>query len=130
MKKKNTLLALIAAALLFNSCAHAQTVQEASPQSQLTGPELPKKKKIKLALLLDTSNSMDGLIDQAKAQLWNIVNELSKAKYDTTKPEMEIAIYEYGNDWISAKEQYVRMVTPLTTDLDKISENLFALRTN
>ena len=34
---------------------------------------LPKK-HIKVALLLDTSNSMDGLIDQAKAQLWDIVN--------------------------------------------------------
>ena len=30
-----------------------------------------KKTKIKLALILDTSNSMDGLIDQAKNQLWN-----------------------------------------------------------
>jgi hypothetical protein len=114
-KEKHTLLALATTALLFNSCTHAQTVQQESPQNTtqlLVGPELPKKKKIKLALLLDTSNSMDGLIDQAKAQLWNIVNELSKAKYDTTKPEMEIALYEYGNDWISAKEQYVRMVTP------------------
>ena len=29
----------------------------------------PNKHFIKVALLLDTSNSMDGLIDQAKAQL-------------------------------------------------------------
>ena len=29
--------------------------------------------KIQVALLLDTSNSMDGLIDQAKS-LWDIVN--------------------------------------------------------
>jgi hypothetical protein len=29
-----------------------------------------EKPEIKVALLLDTSNSMDGLIDQAKAQLW------------------------------------------------------------
>ena len=35
-----------------------------------------------LALLLDTSNSMDGLIDQAKSQLWKIVNELAAAKCD------------------------------------------------
>ena len=35
------------------------------------------KQTIKVALLLDTSNSMDGLINQAKAQLWEIVNELS-----------------------------------------------------
>ena len=30
----------------------------------------PKKNTIKVALLLDTSNSMDGLINQAKTQLW------------------------------------------------------------
>ena len=31
------------------------------------------KKKIKIALLLDTSSSMDGLIDQAKSQLWKLI---------------------------------------------------------
>ena len=31
--------------------------------------------KIQLAVLLDTSGSMSGLIEQAKAQLWKIVNE-------------------------------------------------------
>ena len=36
--------------------------------------------KIQVALLLDTSNSMDGLIEQAKSRLWNIVNNLTKLK--------------------------------------------------
>jgi hypothetical protein len=35
---------------------------------------------VQLAILLDTSNSMDGLIDQAKSQLWKIVNEMSRSK--------------------------------------------------
>jgi hypothetical protein len=88
-------------------------------------------KKIKIALLLDTSNSMDGLIDQARAQLWTMVNELAKAKCaDETKPELEIALYEYGNDQLTPAEGYIRMVTPLTNDLDKISEDLFKLTTN
>src|SRR5688572_16962107 len=59
----------------------------------------PDEQAIMLALLLDTSNSMDGLIDQAKSQLWKIVNELSMAKcYDGRKPRIKIALYEYGND--------------------------------
>ena len=45
---------------------------------------------IKVALLLDTSNSMDGLIDQAKAQLWDIINELSYAKYGGKNPNLSI----------------------------------------
>ena len=31
---------------------------------------------VQIALLLDTSSSMDGLIDQAKSQLWKIVNDV------------------------------------------------------
>ncbi len=41
-----------------------------------------KENKIQVALLLDTSNSMDGLIDQAKSRLWNIVNTLTTLKYN------------------------------------------------
>ncbi len=93
--------------------------------------ETKAAKKIKIALLLDTSSSMDGLIEQAKSQLWTMVNELSKAKCaDETKPTLEIALYEYGNDRLSAAEGYIQMVTPLTHDLDKISEDLFKLTTN
>ncbi|HPH47396.1 MAG TPA: hypothetical protein PKU83_10320, partial [Chryseolinea sp.] len=74
---------------------------------------------------------MDGLIDQAKSQLWKIVNELSAAKCgDGTQPNIKIALYEYGNDGLSASEGYIRQVSPLSEDLDVISEKLFSLRTN
>ncbi len=86
--------------------------------------------RIQVALLLDTSNSMDGLIEQAKARLWNIVNTLSTLKYKGAAPEVQIALYEYGNDWLDARTGYIRQVVPLTTDLDLISEKLFSLRTN
>ncbi|MBK7129607.1 MAG: VWA domain-containing protein [Crocinitomicaceae bacterium] len=88
------------------------------------------KNTIKLALLLDTSNSMDGLIEQAKSQLWKIVNALSEAKKDDEFATLEIALYEYGNDDLEAREGYVRQVLPFTTDLDTLSHELFALTTN
>ncbi|MGU3373728.1 vWA domain-containing protein [Chryseobacterium sp. M5A1_1a] len=88
-----------------------------------------KDNKIQVALLLDTSNSMDGLIDQAKSRLWNIVNTLTTLKYNGQTPQVEIALYEYGNDSIT-DENYIRQVTPLTQDLDLVSEKLFALKTN
>ncbi len=92
----------------------------------------PKKAEntIQVALLLDTSNSMDGLIEQAKSRLWNIVNTLTTLKYEGKVPEIQISLYEYGNSGLSADTGYIRQVTPLTTDLDLISEKLFALRTN
>lgn len=85
---------------------------------------------IQIALLLDTSNSMDGLIEQAKARLWRVVNEFALARQDGQAPLLEIALYEYGNDGLSGAAGYIRRVAPLTTDLDLISEELFRLTTN
>lgn len=99
--------------------------------STATNSEEDKKKQtIKVALLLDTSNSMDGLINQAKAQLWEIINELSFAKYGIQKPNLEIALYEYGNDRIESSNGFVRQVLAFNSDLDEISEKLFSLTTN
>ncbi|WP_298782483.1 vWA domain-containing protein [uncultured Polaribacter sp.] len=93
-------------------------------------PKKEKNQTIKVALLLDTSNSMDGLINQAKTQLWEIINELSYAKYGLKKPNLEIALYEYGNSNLSAREGYIRQVLQFSNDLDEISEKLFSLTTN
>ncbi len=90
-----------------------------------------KGQTIMMALLLDTSNSMDGLIDQAKSQLWKIVNEVAAAKsVDGKQPNIKIALYEYGNDGLSSNEGYIRQVSALTEDLDVMSEKLFSLSTN
>lgn len=92
--------------------------------------DCPKKNTIKVALLLDTSNSMDGLINQAKTQLWEIVNELSYARCESENPDLQIALYEYGNNKLPESEGYIRQVIGFSSDLDEISEKLFALRTD
>lgn len=86
--------------------------------------------RIELALLLDTSNSMDGLIHQAKAQLWKIVNELSSCRKRGHSPDLRVALYEYGNSGLPDDGGWVRQVLPLTDNLDDVSEKLFALKTN
>ena len=85
--------------------------------------------KIQMAILLDTSGSMTGLIEQAKAQLWTIVNEFATTRKDGKIPDFEVALYEYGKPSLGQETGYIRMILPLTTDLDKVSEELFALRT-
>jgi hypothetical protein len=92
--------------------------------------KIEENTKIQVAILLDTSGSMDGLIEQAKSRLWNIVNTLTTLKYSGKTPTIEIALYEYGNDGITVEKNYIRQVAPLTNDLDLISEKLFSLRTN
>ncbi len=85
---------------------------------------------VQLALLLDTSNSMDGLIDQARAQLWSVVNEMSAMQQDCEPVQLQVALFQYGNDGLEGADGYIELRTPFTTDLDIISEQLFALRTN
>ena len=125
--QKYLLCGFLATALMSmpTSCAYAST------DEVTTETKVQDNQHIKIALLLDTSNSMDGLIEQTKSQLWTIVNELSTAKCDDDQqPDLEIALYEYGNDWLSASNGHIRQVCSLTNDLDLISEKLFALKTN
>jgi hypothetical protein len=91
----------------------------------------PSEGRIQVALLLDTSGSMKGLLDQARSQLWKIVTRLDAARRAGTRPRLEIAVYEYGNpSGSSAWKGWVRQVLPFSSDLDRVSEALFALSTS
>lgn len=106
------------------------TSSEYPPAQFVSQPVKTGKSKIQVALLLDTSNSMDGLIDQAKAQLWKMVNRLADAQRQNQGVELEIALFEYGNSGLEAATGYIRLVHPLSADLDGLSEKLFELKTN
>lgn len=85
---------------------------------------------IKLALLLDTSNSMDGLINQARTRLWQVVNELGKARVEGALPQLQVALFQYGNSGLAESAGFIQLRCPFTTDLDVVSEQLFSLSTN
>lgn len=114
---------LLITSLTFASCKNTKEEVVADNPVQMTDAST----KIQVALLLDTSGSMDGLIDQAKSRLWNIVNTLTTLKYEGKTPTIEIALYEYGNSGLSERSNYIRQVAGLTTDLDLISQQLFSL---
>jgi von Willebrand factor type A domain len=90
----------------------------------------PPRPTVQIAILLDTSGSMNGLIAQAKTQLWNVVNEFVLARKDGRPPAIQVALFEYGKASLSPSEGFVRLILPLTDDLDRVSEELFALKTN
>ncbi len=89
---------------------------------------------VQIALLLDTSSSMDGLINQARAHLWTMVDQMGKLTRvvdgKTRGVKIELALYEYGNDTLPGRTGFIRQVQPFTGDLDKVSEKLQALFTN
>jgi len=86
--------------------------------------------RIQLAILLDTSNSMDGLIEQTRNQLWQVVNQFALARQDGVTPLLEIALFEYGNSDNPGKSGYLRQLNGFTRELDAVSQGLFSLTTN
>jgi len=73
---------------------------------------------------------MNGLIEQAKTQLWDLVSTMGKAQCNGQTPQIEIALYEYGSPRNDAKKGYVKQISGFTTDLDALSGKLFALTTD
>jgi hypothetical protein len=120
---KKMILIICLSAIAAGLCSVSLTWAEEQPVAE-------EKPLIQMAILLDTSGSMSGLIDQARAELWAVVNEFITAKKDGTAPEFQVALYEYGKSSIERDKGYIRMIIPFTTDLDKVSEELFALTTN
>ncbi|MHC4413974.1 MAG: vWA domain-containing protein [Planctomycetota bacterium] len=96
------------------------------------GCDVPAKvadqvRPIDLAICLDTSGSMSGLIGAAKQKLWAVVNDLARAE---PVPRLRVALLTYGNNGHDPENGWVRIDSGLTDDLDRISERLFALTTN
>ncbi|MBN2589355.1 MAG: VWA domain-containing protein [Sedimentisphaerales bacterium] len=139
MKNMIILMSLLLAAVTVcfagstDTVEHVAIVETPSVSTETTAEVTgirPAKPLIQIAILLDTSGSMEGLIEQAKTELWSIVNEFIFAKRNGMEPEVQVSLYEYGKSSLARKDGFIRQIVPLTTDLDKISEELFALKTN
>ena len=110
------------------SSSESPIVSGESPISPLK--ESCASNTIQVALLLDTSGSMNGLLEQAKSQLWNILNELARTEMEGEETELQIALYEYGTSRNRAPSNEIRQLSAFTSDMDLISEKLFALSTS
>lgn len=126
MKTKSIL--IFSAIMAFALPAFAK--QDPSPNDPKPGDPPADPSKVQIAILLDTSGSMEGLISQAKTQLWKVVNTFTEAKKDGAVPFVEVALYEYGNSGLHVGNNYIRQIEPFSRDLDEISRELFSLKTN
>ena len=130
MKKTIVKISFIVVTACFIGAIAAQehvTVVEIPSISESVPDIIPAKPLVQMAILLDTSGSMSGLIDQARTELWAIVNEFIFAKRNGMEPNLQVALYQYGKGSFPVEDGYIRQIIPFTTDLDKVSEELFAL---
>src|SRR5688572_8406836 len=86
-----------------------------------------ERRDVDLVIALDVSGSMEGLIASAKQRLWDITNELARAR---PVPALRVAILSYGNPRYGEETGYVRMDLPFTADLDAVNATLFAFQTD
>ena len=113
-------LPLFTAALLGAAC-----LLPARAQADESDAITPTPKAVDLALCLDTSGSMSGLINAAREKLWKVVEELASLK---PMPTLRVSLLTFGSPGNEASGHVV-VQAPLTEDLDLISEKLFALGT-
>jgi hypothetical protein len=82
---------------------------------------------IQMALILDTSSSMDGLIRQARDQIIEIVSDLQVAENGDSRI-IAVALYRYGTSNVGKNEGFIECLVPLTTDYQGIVEVLDVLQ--
>jgi hypothetical protein len=106
MKKLSRALAVLLSCFALNAFAAEAAAPKAPP-------------RVQIALLLDNSGSMQGLINQARTQMWKLVNEFATARQHGQHIRLELALYEYG--------ETPRKLSNFTTNLDAVSEQLFGM---
>ena len=127
--KQPALISSIAVASLAVGGLAASVANAGGNELPLPGdtPAVANEHVIELAICLDTSGSMDGLLNSVRQKLWTIVNDLAKAE---PTPTLRVALLSYGNDGHNPENGWVKVETPFTEDFDTVSQMLFALTTN
>lgn len=97
------------------------------PPQDAPGGAIDTRPLVQFAICLDTSGSMEGLINSARQKLWAITNELAVAE---PTPRLEVALLTYGNDGHNPESGWVARHLDFTTDLDAVSGMLFSFVTN
>lgn len=88
---------------------------------------LPSKGRmvIDVVFCLDLSGSTNGLLDDVREKLWDIVNQVNTYR---PAPEFRIGIIGFSRPSFGAKTSYVKVLQPLTNDFDVLNFELYKLK--
>lgn len=101
---------------------------EAVVPEPIAAPELePAKRPVDLVIALDTSSSMDGLLDSTRNRVWDIVNEVERLEENA---DLRVSLVTFGTPDYGAENGFVKVRSGLTDDLDAFYGELMSLRTN
>jgi Mg-chelatase subunit ChlD len=88
-----------------------------SPAMAKDVPQRQSQRTIEVCFVLDTTGSMGGLIEGAKAKIWCIANSIIATD---NQPQVRIALVGYRDKG----DEYVTKVFDLTDDIDAVYKNL------
>ena len=100
----------------------------APPTALRTAPVvLPDTRAVDLVICVDTSGSMEELLDSVRARVWDIVNEFARMR---PTPELRVGLLSYGAAASTPEDGWVLFHLDLTDDLDAVYRELMALSTS
>lgn len=136
-KRQLALLAVLSATLTTFVMAQSVSVRGSikaiikptpTPDPKVVHDPRPCHRPIDLVICLDTSGSMTGLINSARAKLWDVVNELVKLEPNA---RLRVGLLTYGSPQNStAASGWVRRQSGLTSDLDTVYARMMEITTN
>ena len=99
------------------SAAVAAVVGFAVPVHAADEKAASKKPKVEVVFCLDTTGSMGGLIEGAKAKIWAICNQIASGK---PTPDLKVGLVAFRD----RGDEYITKVFDLSDDLDAIHGHL------
>jgi hypothetical protein len=79
---------------------------------------------VDVVVVLDTSGSMENLLDATRARLWDVVNELGRMQ---PTPELRVGLISFGTEKAGEEEGFIIQHLDLTGELDEVYAELMEL---
>jgi len=90
----------------------------------LTTSIAQETRPVDVVVMLDTSGSMENLLDATRARVWDVVNELARMK---PTPELRVGLVSFGTDKATEDQGFIIQHLDLTGELDEVYAELMGL---
>ena len=87
----------------------------------LTTSIAQETRPVDVVVMLDTSGSMENLLDATRARVWDVVNELGRMK---PTPELRVGLVSFGTDKATEDQGFIIQHVDLTGELDEVYAEL------
>lgn len=83
------------------------------------------RESIDIVLCLDLSGSTNGLIDDVRERMWEVINQVNSYR---PSPALRIGVVGFSRPSFGAKNSYVKVLQDLTGDFDLLAHELYKLK--